>query len=310
MRLISFEHAGRASFGAVIGGAETGADAGTGDGDAAVVDLGARLPEYADLRALLAADAAGDGALARARALVEQAAGKPASADHALADLTLARPIPFPEKIVCVGVNYAERNEEYKDASERPKYPSLFIRTPDSLVAHGAPILRPPESEQLDYEGEITIVIGKGGRRIPAERARGHVAGLTIMNEGTIRDWLRHGKFNVTQGKNFAGSGAIGPWIVTEGECPAFDAMTLTTRVNGETRQHDSTRRMMFPFAELIRYISTFMALKPGDIIATGTPTGAGARFDPPKWLKPGDTVEVAVDGIGVLRNSIIDEAL
>jgi len=308
MRLVSFDHAGRASFGAIVGGA------GTDDGEAAVVDLGARLPRYADLRALLAADAAGDGALASARALVEQAAGGPAStdralADHALADLTLARPIPFPEKIVCVGVNYAERNEEYKDASERPKYPSLFLRTPDSLVAHGASILRPPESEQLDYEGEITIVIGKGGRRIPAERAREHVAGLTIMNEGTIRDWLRHGKFNVTQGKNFAGTGAIGPWIVTEDECPAFDAMSLTTRVNGEMRQHDSTRRMMFSFAELIRYISTFMVLKPGDIIATGTPTGAGARFEPPKWLTPGDTVEVDVDGIGVLRNTVIDEA-
>jgi len=298
MRLVSFEHSGRATFGAVVGAGSTWSP------DAAVVDLGARL-SCPDLRALLAA---GEPALAQARDLAERAAASPGSADLAASDVVLSRPIPFPEKIVCVGVNYAERNEEYKDASERPKYPSLFMRAPDSLVAHGASILRPPESEQLDYEGEIAIVIGKAGRRIPAERAREHVAGLTIMNEGTIRDWLRHGKFNVTQGKNFAASGAIGPWIVTGDECPAFDDMTLSTRVNGEVRQHDSTRRMMFPLAELVRYISTFMVLKPGDVIATGTPTGAGARFDPPRWLVPGDTVEVEVPGIGVLRNTVADE--
>lgn len=310
MRLISFEHSGRASFGAVVETAVDGPAPPAGwHAGAAIVDLGARLPRYADLRALLAADAAGEPALAQARSLAERAAASPGSADLAATDVVLYRPIPFPEKIVCVGVNYAERNEEYQDASERPKYPSLFMRAPDSLVAHGATILRPPESAQLDYEGEIAIVIGKGGRRIPAERAREHVAGLTIVNEGTIRDWLRHGKFNVTQGKNFAASGAIGPWIVTEDECPDFGDMRLATRVNGELRQQDSTRRMMFPLAELIRYISTFMVLKPGDVIATGTPTGAGARFDPPRWLVPGDTVEVEVDGIGVLSNTVADEA-
>src|SRR5690606_12522058 len=276
---------------------------------AAVVDLGARLPRYADLRALLAAQAAGEPALAGVRELVARVQAAPASADLRAADLRLFRPIPYPEKIVCVGGNYAERNEEYKDASERPKYPSLFMRAPDSLVAHDAPILRPPESEQLDYEGEIATVIGQGGRRIPAARPPDHVAGLTALNEGTIRDWLRHGKFNVTQGKNCAASGAIGPWIVTEDECPDFGDMRLATRVNGELRQQDGTRRMMFPLAELIRYISTFMVLKPGDVIATGTPTGAGARFDPPKWLVPGDTVEVEVAGIGVLRNTVADEA-
>jgi 2-keto-4-pentenoate hydratase/2-oxohepta-3-ene-1,7-dioic acid hydratase in catechol pathway len=284
MRLISFERDGKASWGAVVG-----------DG---VVDLGARLRSWPDLRSAIAADALGQ---ARAQAIA-------ANVDVALADVTLLRPIPYPEKTVCVGVNYAERNEEYKDQSDAPRYPSLFVRFADSLVAHGQPILRPPESEQLDYEGEIAIVIGKQGRRIPAARARDHVAGLTIMNEGTIRDWLRHGKFNVTQGKNFVASGAIGPWIVTDDECPDWRDMTITTRVNGEVRQHDNTKRMMFPLDELIRYISTFMLLKPGDVIATGTPTGAGARFDPPKWLKPGDRVEVEVERIGVLSNPIAQE--
>jgi 5-carboxymethyl-2-hydroxymuconate isomerase len=285
MKLISFTRQGIASFGAVV--------------DDGVVDLGRRLPQFPSLRAVLEADAL-DAAAALATA---------SRVDCALADVQLERPIPYPEKIVCVGVNYAERNEEYKDASQAPKYASLFIRFPDTLVAHGQPILRPPESVQLDYEGEIVIVIGRGGRRIPLERAHDHVAGLTIMNEGTIRDWLRHGKFNVTQGKNFVASGAIGPWIVTRDECPPFTDLTLTTRVNGEIRQHDNTSRMAFPFAHLIHYISTFMLLKPGDVIATGTPTGAGARFDPPKWLVPGDRVEVTVEGIGTLSNPIADEA-
>jgi 5-carboxymethyl-2-hydroxymuconate isomerase len=296
MTLISFEYGGRAGWGAVVGDA---AQRGTGFASGAgVVDLGRRMPEHGTLGDFLAR---GDAAAAR-RAAVD------VNADLALADVRLARPIPWPEKILCVGVNYAERNEEYRDDSQAPKYPSLFVRTPDSLVAHGEAVLRPPESPQLDYEGEIVIVIGKAGRRVPAERAREHVAGLTIMNEGTIRDWLRHGKFNVTQGKNFVASGAVGPWIVTEDECPDFGDLWVTTRVNGERRQHDNTSRMMFPFPMLIAYISTFMLLKPGDLIATGTPTGAGARFDPPKWLVPGDTVEVEVPGIGLLVNRVADE--
>ncbi|HMN84246.1 MAG TPA: fumarylacetoacetate hydrolase family protein [Burkholderiaceae bacterium] len=284
MKLISFAHRGNESWGAVV--------------DQGVVDLGRRLPAFPTLRTLLEADA-----LPQAGRLA--VAG---NADVALADVTLRRPIPYPEKIVCVGVNYADRNEEYKDGANAPKYASLFIRFPDSLVAHGETIVRPPESEQLDYEGEIVIVVGQGGRRISQARAHEHIAGLTIMNEGTIRDWLRHGKFNVTQGKNFVASGAVGPWIVTADECPPFTDLNLTTRVNGEVRQHDNTSRMAFPFAHLIHYISTFMLLKPGDLIATGTPTGAGARFDPPKWLKAGDRVEVTVDGVGTLSNPIADE--
>ncbi len=297
MRLVSFVRKGRPSYRAVLVRSDPGATPAP-DPTLPIVDLGARLLAYPDLRALLAADA-----LDAARALSVRA-----NVDCTLGDVSLQRPIPWPEKIVCVGVNYAERNEEYRDNADAPNYASLFVRMPDSLVAHGAPVLRPPESAQLDYEGEIVIVVGRGGRRIPAAQARDHVAGLTLMNEGTVRDWLRHGKFNVTQGKNFVASGAVGPWIVTTDECPDFTDITIRTRVNGEVRQDDNTRRMMFPFDRLIEYISTFMVLKPGDLIATGTPTGAGARFDPPKWLVPGDTIEIEATGIGVLRNGVADE--
>ncbi len=219
----------------------------------------------------------------------------------------LLKPIPTPGVFICVGVNYRDRNEEYKDASDLPRYPSLFFRTPGSLVAHREPIVRPPESEQLDYEGEVALIIGRAGRRIPEARAMDHVAGFSCVNEGTIRDWTRHGKFNVTQGKSFERSGAFGPWLVTADEIGARP-LTVTTRVNGEERQHDTTERLLFPFPALIRYISTFCALRPGDVIATGTPTGAGARFNPPRYLRPGDVVEVEVSGIGVLRNEVIEE--
>ena len=215
--------------------------------------------------------------------------------------------LPDPEKIICVGVNYHNRNEEYRDGSEAPKYPSLFIRSPTSFTAHNAPLVRPRESDQLDYEGEIVIVIGKTGRRIPRANARSHIAGLTLMNEGTIRDWVRHAKFNVTQGKNFDCSGSIGPWMVTADEIDSFEDLRLQTRVNGELRQDDSTANMIFGFEFLIEYISSFTTLKVGDLISTGTPTGAGARFDPPRYLKPGDVVEVTSPGIGTLRNGVID---
>jgi 5-carboxymethyl-2-hydroxymuconate isomerase len=175
-------------------------------------------------------------------------------------------------------------------------------------VGHLEPILNPPESEQLDYEGEIVIVIGKAGRRIAESDAWSHVAGLTLMNEGSVRDWLRHSKFNVTPGKNFERSGSIGPWMVTADEFAAGAVLHLTTHVNGELRQDDTTANLIFPFARLIAYLSSFMRLVPGDLIATGTPTGAGARFDPPKYLRGGDIVEVHVPEIGTLRNTVIDE--
>lgn len=229
------------------------------------------------------------------------------SPDIAPDDIVFAPCLPEPRKIICVGVNYQDRNEEYRDGSELPKYPSLFFRSPTSFAANEQPLVRPKESEQLDYEGELVIVIGKGGRRIPKEEASSHIAALTLMNEGTIRDWVRHAKFNVTQGKNFDRSGAIGPWLVTADEIVDFDDLKLETRVNGDVRQQDNTANLIFSFDVLIGYVSSFMTLEPGDIISSGTPPGAGARFDPPIYLKPGDIVEVSSPSIGTLRNGIID---
>lgn len=208
----------------------------------------------------------------------------------------------------CIGVNYPERNEEYKDASERQKYPSVFFRTHSSFVGHGEPIVRPRESTQLDYEGEIAVVIGRGGRRIPEAEALNHVSGYSCANDGSVRDWLRHSKFNVTQGKNFDRSGAIGPHLVSIDELDPSKSLRVTTRVNGEVRQDDSSERMIFSIPYLIHYLSAFCTLEPGDVILTGTPTGAGARLTPPKYLVPGDVVEVEVSGVGVLRNTVVDE--
>lgn len=232
-----------------------------------------------------------------------------ATPDFSLKEIEFLPTIPDAEKIICIGVNYFNRNEEYQDSSAPPQYPSVFMRTRESLVGHNQPIVRPPESLQLDYEGEIAIIIGREGRRIPEAVAENHIAGLAIMNEGTIRDWLRHGKFNVTQGKNFERTGSLGPWMVTADEFTSgYDDLRLTTYVNGEERQNDSTRNLLFPFRYLISYLSTFMRLKPGDVIATGTPNGAGARFNPPRYLQPNDVVEVNVHGIGRLQNTVIDE--
>jgi 5-carboxymethyl-2-hydroxymuconate isomerase len=297
VKLISFERSnGEHGFGAL---------AGEGPG---VIDLGARLGgEVADLRELLAG-----GRLDQARELAQRVAARgpgDAGGDVGLDELRFDCPIRHPEKILCIGVNYAERNEEYRDGTAAPSYPSVFPRFARSFVGHERAIRRPPESSQLDYEGEIAIIIGKAGRRIPRAQALSHIAGLTCLNEGTIRDWVRHGKFNVTQGKNWDGSGAIGPWLVTADEIGEMSALTVTTRVNGETRQHDSTARLMFPFDALISYLSTWTTLVPGDVIATGTPTGAGARFDPPRYLAAGDVVEVEVGGVGILCNRVEDEA-
>jgi len=283
MKLVSYKADGRQSYGVV-----------TGEG---VVDLPRRLKPYGDLRSLLA-----DDALGRVAAAVAGAAP-----DVALDRIAYLPPVPYPEKIICVGVNYADRNTEYKDL-DVPKYPNIFLRTPGSLVGHRAPIVRPPESMQLDYEGEAAIIIGKGGRRIPQDHATAHIAGLTCLNEGTLRDWTRHGTFNVTQGKNFDRSGAIGPWLVTADEFGSFADVRVTTRVNGEVRQNDTTAHLVFSFAALIAYISMWTELVPGDVIATGTPIGAGVRFKPPRYLVPGDLVEVEVSGVGTLANPVIDE--
>lgn len=282
MKFASYRHGGTENYGLVVG-----------DG---LIDLAGRLGHPTLLSALQ------HEALPAATRFAGQAPDRPLSA------VVLLPPVHAPEKIWCIGVNYAERNDEYRDNSDLPKYPSLFCRSASSLVGHGTPLERPRVSEQLDYEGEIILVIGRTGRHIAQDRAWDHVAGLTIGNEGTVRDWLRHGKFNVTQGKNFDRSGSVGPWMVTADAFDPAAPLTLTTRVNGEVRQQDSTDRLMFSFAYLLAYLSTFATLRPGDLIFTGTPTGAGARFDPPRWLKPGDVVEVEVDRIGVLSNSVIDE--
>ncbi len=237
--------------------------------------------------------------------LSEFAGGRPP--DITAEEIRYAPLLPDPEKIICVGVNYHNRNEEYRDGSAAPEHPSLFMRAPTSFTGHLTPLVRPAESEQLDYEGEIVIVIGKGGRRIPRADAHSHIAGLTLMNEGTVRDWTRHAKFNVTQGKNFDRSGSIGPWLIGVDEAGSIDNLTIQTRVNGELRQDDSTANMIFGFDLLIEYISSFTTLRPGDVISTGTPTGAGVRFDPPRYLKPGDVVEIACPAIGTLHNNVVD---
>lgn len=285
MRLLSFAVGEYVSFGAV-----------SGEG---IVDVGRVLSErYPTLGSVLRA-----GDLHRAISL-----GATSKATIALDEIRYLPTVPDPEKIICIGINYGNRNAEYKDGAEAPKYPSVFMRTPGSLVGHLEPIWNPPESEQLDYEGEIVLVIGKAGRRIPAAEAWDHVAGLTLMNEGSVRDWLRHSKFNVTPGKNFERSGSLGPWLVTADELSPDAELHLMTRVNGEVRQDDTTASLIFPFARLIEYLSSFMRLMPGDLIATGTPTGAGARFDPPKYLRGGDVVEIQVPEIGTLRNVVMDE--
>jgi 5-carboxymethyl-2-hydroxymuconate isomerase len=285
VKFLTFARRGTISFGAAT--------------DSGVVDLGARHPELADLRAAIRCGCID--------ALGREAAG--AAADFDFPEIEFLPTIPNPEKIVCIGVNYRDRNAEYADGSAAPKYPSVFMRARESLVGHRQPILDPPESNQLDYEGEIAIVIGREGRRVPSQRARDHIAGLTIMNEGTLRDFLRHGKFNVTQGKNFEQSGSLGPWFCTPEELDPMGELRVMTRVNGERRQDDTTSNLMFPFDYLINYLSTFFRLKPGDVIATGTPNGAGARFDPPRYLKEGDVVEVEVPGIGVLENRVMAES-
>ncbi|MEM1089207.1 MAG: fumarylacetoacetate hydrolase family protein [Pseudomonadota bacterium] len=216
--------------------------------------------------------------------------------------------LPNAPRILCVGVNFPDRNAEYQDGSAQPKFMSLFPRFASGFTGHNRPLVRPPESHTLDYEGELAIVIGKAGRRIAAAEAYDHIAALTICNEGTIREWVRHAKFNVTQGKNWDCSGAMGPWLVPFTDASQLDDARIQTRVNGEVRQDDVLANMMFPVRQEIAYISTFMTLRPGDIIVTGTPTGAGARLDPPSFLKPGDVVEVEVSGIGTLRNTVADE--
>ncbi|MFZ1482354.1 MAG: fumarylacetoacetate hydrolase family protein [Paracoccaceae bacterium] len=283
-RLATFTAEGRRLWGAV---AETG-----------LIALSDAFPQWPSLRTVIAANGW--------KTVSDRA--ESCAVTHCFGSFRWDIPVPDPEKIICVGVNFPDRNAEYKDGQEAPPNMSLFPRFPRSFVGHEVPLTRPPESPQLDYEGEIAVIIGKGGRRIPEAQALHHIAALTLCNEGTIRDWVRHAKFNVTQGKNWDGSGAMGPWLVPFTDPAQITDIALETRVNGEVRQADRTGRMLFPVARQIAYISTFTTLVPGDIIVTGTPTGAGARFEPPKWLAPGDRIEVSAEGIGTLVNGVRDE--
>jgi 2-keto-4-pentenoate hydratase/2-oxohepta-3-ene-1,7-dioic acid hydratase in catechol pathway len=249
------------------------------------------------------------GAVIRDGALMRLAETAPDAVDFSYDEASFAPPLPAPEKILCVGVNYPARNEEYRDGTAAPAYMSLFVRFARSFVGHEAPLIRPLVSKMLDYEGEFAIVIGRGGRRIPRAEALSHIAAVTLCNEGTVRDWVRHGKFNVTQGKNFDASGSMGPWLVPFEDPAQIEDARLVTRVNGETRQDDRTSRMLFSVARQIEYISAFTTLVPGDVIVTGTPAGAGARLDPPVFLEPGDVIEVEGEGVGILRNGVADEA-
>jgi len=284
LRLVNFRAQGHTSCGLVV--------------SRGVVDLRARLGERAgNVLSLLRA-----GLIGAAQQLSESA-----QRDYSDAEVQLLNPAGRGTRYFCIGVNYPDRNEEYKDETERPKYPSIFMRSHTSFSAPGEPLVRPRESEQLDYEGEIALLIGEGGRRISQADALRHVFGYCCANEGSVRDWLRHSKFNVTQGKNFDRSGSIGPAVVTADEV-GTTALEIITKVNGEVRQHDSSDRMIFPIPYLISYLSQFCTLETGDVILTGTPSGAGARFNPPRYLVPGDVVEVEVSRVGVLRNEVEDD--
>jgi 2-keto-4-pentenoate hydratase/2-oxohepta-3-ene-1,7-dioic acid hydratase in catechol pathway len=285
MNLATYNIRGRSSFGVAVG-----------DG---IVDLRPRLaPRVQSVLDILRLDA-----LDQVRSVV--AGVRP---DFSLSEVEMLPPVPGGEKILCIGVNYAKRDTELEAAGGNTdaKYPSMFFKPPNSFVAHNAPILRPPESEQLEYEGEICLVIGKTGRRIPKDRAFEWVAGVTMCNEGTIRDWVRHGRFNVTQGKAWDATGSMGPWITTDVDLTK--PLHITCKINGEVTQDDTTDSMIFKFADILSYVSTFMTLKPGDIICTGTPIKLNQKDGERTWLKAGDVFEMTVPEIGTLKNVIQDE--
>ena len=279
MRLASFHTAAQgASYGAVT--------------DKGIVDLRRYLGnQFPDLKALIA----GNGFASAARHLS-------ASPDYSQSDITWLPVIPNPDKIVCVGLNYEEhRVETGRDKTENP---ALFLRVAESQVGHRQPLLRPRESTHLDFEAEIALIIGKSGRRIAQRDAWNHVAGYSCYNDGSVRDWQRH-TVQWTAGKNFARTGAFGPWMVTADDIAPNTVLTLSCRLNGQQMQHATTEMMIFKMPRLIEYISTFTTLVPGDVIVTGTPGGVGARRNPPLWMKPGDSVEVEIDKVGVLVNTI-----
>lgn len=230
-----------------------------------------------------------------------------AAAGHAYAtdEIVLLPPIPDPGKIACVGLNYASHLSEM--GNKRPDYPTVFTRWTNTLVAHGAPLVRPSSSKRFDYEGELAVIIGKAGRHIHRDEAMDHVAGFSIFNDASVRDWQRHtGQF--TPGKNFPSTGGFGPALVTPDEIADLSALRVQTSLNGELLQDQPIADMLWPVAELIEYLSAFTLLEPGDVIVTGTPGGVGDARDPPLYMQPGDVVEVTIGSIGALRNPIIAE--
>jgi len=281
---MSFENKGQPGFGLV-----------SGDG---VIDATKRLPgRPRGLR-----DALTLGLLADLRRLESTAP------DIALADLTFAPVIPDAgAKLLCVGINYMPHIKEM--GRERPPQPVLFVRFADSIVGHGQPLLRPLASAQLDYEGELAVVIGKRARRVGRERALDYVAGYSCFNDGSVRDYQRHSQ-QFTPGKNFHHSGAFGPWLVTTDELPNPRSLRLETRLNAQVVQNESVGELCFDIPQLIEYCSIWTQLEPGDVIVTGTPGGVGAGRTPPLWMKAGDTVEVEITGIGTLRNPVVAETV
>ena len=282
MRLASYELRGKASFGVAT--------------EAGLIDLPPRLRGLGDLRAVLEAP---DG-LARAGQFTGDAA------DVALEAVAFLPVIPRPNKIIGIGLNYRDHAAEL--GSALPGHPDVFIRWPSAQVGHLRPITKPRISDRFDFEGELAVIIGRPGRHIPPERAIDHVAGYSCFNDATVRDWQRHTS-QFAPGKNFDGSGAIGPWLTTKDEVPNPGRLSVRTTLNGERVQDGGTADMIFDIAALIAYITTFTELRPGDVIATGTPKGVGDGRKPPLYLRAGDTVEVAIGGVGTLRNSVVDEA-
>jgi 2-keto-4-pentenoate hydratase/2-oxohepta-3-ene-1,7-dioic acid hydratase in catechol pathway len=278
MKLLSFVADGRDYFGAA-----------SGDG---VVTLNDKIGQP-DLRAALAA-----GAMDAMRKVTKDA--KP---DRRLDQIKFLPVIPRPDKILCAGINY--RSHAAETGRELPKQPSMFIRFADTLVGHGGEMIRPSVSDNFDFEGELALVIGKGGRHIKAERALDHVAGYTCFVDGSVRDYQ---KFSVTSGKNFPGTGPLGPWLVTTDEIPDPSKLTLTTRLNGMEVQHSPTDLLIYSIPQIVAFCSDFTMLSPGDVIATGTPEGVGHSRKPPLWMKPGDVLEVEISKIGILRACIVDE--
>lgn len=284
MKLLSFEHAGRTSWGALIGDQ--------------VADLGRALPQYPTLQAYIAA-----GRTPQA-ARDAEAAG----VHIPLAEVRYLTPILQPEKIVCAIRNYHDHHKEVVAAGldrELSAFPPIFLRVWRSQTPHNGPIVRPHCSDSLDWEGELAVVIGKEGRNIPAERAHEHIAGYSVYNDASIREWQFHAKA-ICAGKNFESTGAFGPWMVTADEIAPDRALALETRLNGEVMQRTRTDDMIFSVAQQIAYASGIFTLVPGDVIVTGTPGGVGWSKKPPRFMVPGDVVEVEIEAIGVLRNRVV----